>query len=174
MPGQVGVVMRRKFFKRKLHFSEIPYIGVGCVFENPRNISLFGNVHIGNGAFFSADGVGSIKVGTKTSLNINVCLNASVGGCITIGSNVGIGPNVVMRTASHRFKDRDKLIQSQGHEYGDIRIGDDVWIGANAVILGGVEIGSGAVIAAGAVVTKDVPAYAVVMGVPARQCGSRE
>ena len=90
------------------------------------------------------------------------------GGAIRIGEWCLIGPNVVMRTASHRYDNPNKFIRQQGHVVGDIHIEDDVWIGANALILGGVHIGKGAVIGAGAVVTKDVPSLAIVVGIPAK------
>jgi acetyltransferase-like isoleucine patch superfamily enzyme len=59
-------------------------------------------------------------------------------------------------------------MQVQGHVFGDINIEDDVWIGANVTILGGVNIGRGSIIGAGAVVTKNVPSMAIAAGVPAR------
>lgn len=73
-----------------------------------------------------------------------------------------------MRTGQHQFSDRGRPIRDQGNKYGDISVDEDVWVGANAVILSGVAIGSGAIVAAGAVVTSDVDAYAIVGGVPAR------
>jgi len=79
-----------------------------------------------------------------------------------------IGPNVVMRTANHNFLRTDIPMQVQGHLFGDINIEDDVWIGANVTILGGVNIGRGSIIGAGAVVTKNVPSMAIAAGVPAR------
>ncbi|TLU53180.1 MAG: acyltransferase, partial [Chlorobium sp.] len=92
----------------------------------------------------------------------------SCGGKIVIGSHCPIVPGVLMRTANHKFSRTDVNIQDQGHEPADIIIGDDCWIGANAVILGGVTIGNGAVIGAGAVVTKDVPAFGIALGIPAK------
>ncbi len=73
-----------------------------------------------------------------------------------------------MRTANHQYRRSDMNIQDQGHDIADINIENDVWIGANAVILGGVHIGRGAVVGASAAVTKDVPSMAVVVGVPAQ------
>ncbi|MCE9619626.1 MAG: acyltransferase [Planctomycetes bacterium] len=130
-------------------------------------MSFEGTVWISRNSFFTAEG-GSIRVGHHTAFNNNAHINASVGGSIVIGKHCAIGPNVVMRTANHRFDDATKLIQESGHEPADIRIGDDVWIGANAVILGGTSIGDGAIIGAGAVVTKDVPSNAIAAGVPAK------
>jgi acetyltransferase-like isoleucine patch superfamily enzyme len=73
-----------------------------------------------------------------------------------------------MRTAGHRYDIPNTFMRFQGHIPLDIHIDDDVWIGANAVILGGVRIGKGAIIGAGAVVTKDVPEMAIAVGVPAK------
>ncbi|MBN1431653.1 MAG: acyltransferase [Methanomicrobiaceae archaeon] len=101
-------------------------------------------------------------------------LNADCGGSIIIGNNVLIGPNVVVRSADHNFSSADTLIQKQGHTGGRITIEDDVWIGANAVILKGVTIKTGAVVGAGAVVTKDVDEYVIAGGVPAKKISSRD
>lgn len=92
---------------------------------------------------------------------------------IYIGRNVLIGPNVVFRASNHAFKRRDTIIRQQGHKPGRIIVGDDVWIGANAVILPNVDVGMGAVIGAGSVVNKEVASYTIVGGVPAKQIGTR-
>jgi acetyltransferase-like isoleucine patch superfamily enzyme len=107
-------------------------------------------------------------VDSATQFNTNIHINASVGGKIQIGKLCLIGPNVVMRTAGYRFDDRQRPIREQGHAPLDIIIKDNVWIGANSVILGGVCIGEGSVVGAGAEVTRDIPSMAVVLGVPAR------
>jgi acetyltransferase-like isoleucine patch superfamily enzyme len=167
MPGRIGSVARRAWFGRRFQKSDKVHIGVGCVFISPHSISFEGLLSIGNNSFFTAEG-GSIVVGSTTAFNMNVHINASVGGGIRIGEGCLIGPNVVMRTASHRYDNPNLLIKQQGHFIGDIHLEDDVWIGANAVILGGVHIGRGAVIGAGAVVAKDVPSMAIAVGVPAK------
>lgn len=107
-----------------------------------------------------------IKVGRRLAVNINTYLDGRGG--ITIGDNVLIGPNCVIASCEHSFEDPHVPICKQPVKYAEITIGDDVWIGANAFIKCGVKIGSGSVIAAGSVVTKDVPPYAVVGGVPAK------
>ncbi len=85
---------------------------------------------------------------------------------MTIGSLVLVGPNAQIYTASHPL---DAGKRRQGVEFGKpIIIGDDVWIGGSAVICPGVTIGEKSIIAAGAVVTKDVPPFAIVGGNPAR------
>ena len=101
-------------------------------------------------------------------------INADIGGEITIESNVLVGPNVVMRASGHRYKDINIPIRDQGHQEGKIVIKEDVWIGANAVILPNVVVGKGAVVGAGAVVTKDVADFDIVGGVPAIKIGSRK
>lgn len=139
----------------------------GCEFLGPESMHFGKNVGIGSNSFFSAE-KGKIVVGNNTSFNRNVHINASVCGEIIIGDLCLIGPNVVMRTADHRFDDITIPIRQQGHYCQNIIIEDDVWIGANVVIVGGVTIGKGAVIGAGAVVTKNIPSLAIALGVPAR------
>lgn len=111
---------------------------------------------------------GTIVIGDHVSLNANVYLNACSGGTIHIGNDVLIGPNVVLRASDHRFDDLSRPMRTQGHTAGSIVIEDDVWLGANVTVVGGVRIGRGAIVAAGAVVTDDVPPNAIVGGVPAR------
>lgn len=156
-------INERKFLARKFGVNISP----GCEFIGIESITFGEGVSLGTISFFAAD-MGKISVGANTGFNRNVHINASVGGEISIGADCLIGPNVVMRTAGHRFDDLNIPIRKQGHICKDIIIHDDVWVGSNAVILGGVVIGNGAVIGAGAVVTKDVPPFAVVGGVPAR------
>ena len=115
----------------------------------------------------------SISIGDNVALNDNVMINADCGGRIVIGNDVLISPNVVIRAANHRYEAGDSPIRQQGHAADVIRIGDDVWIGANAVVLAGVTIGRGAVIGAGSVVTRDIAEYTVAAGVPARPVGTR-
>jgi len=159
--------MRRLWFRRRFQKCKKVDIGVGCEFSSPHTISFEGFVGIGKNGYFTADG-GSIMVGNNTYFNINVHINASAGGVIRIGESCLIGPNVVMRTANHRYDKSNIFICRQGHVAGDIEIEDDVWIGANAVILGGIRIGKSSVVGAGAVVTKDIPSMAIALGVPAK------
>lgn len=87
---------------------------------------------------------------------------------ITLGDDVLLGPGVLLVSNNHEWADPDRHIRDQGLRGAPITVGDDVWIAANVVVLPGVTIGHGAVVAAGAVVREDVPANAVVAGVPAR------
>jgi galactoside O-acetyltransferase len=142
----------------------------------PLTVKAGENIRIGNNFrsmghdYLYAD-EGSIEIGNNMSMNTNVQIGAS-SGKIVIGNNVLIGPNVVLRAADHGLS-KGAAIASQAHSSGEIIIEDDVWIGANAVILRNVRLGQGCVVAAGAVVTKDVAALVVVGGVPARKISLR-
>ena len=106
-----------------------------------------------------------VTLGDRSGIGIN----ASIGEQTHIGSDVMMGPDCMIYTRNHRFDRLDIPMREQG--YGPVEpveIGDDCWIGGRVTILPGVHVGNGAVIAAGAVVTKDVPPYAVVGGVPAK------
>jgi len=167
IPGRIGGLVRKTWFRKRFQQSESVYIEFGCEFRSPQTMSFSGEVSIGKNTFLAADG-GHIAVGDNTTFTMNAHINASVGGLIQIGECCLIGPNVLMRTAGHRYDIPNTFMRFQGHIPLDIHIDDDVWIGANAVILGGVRIGKGAIIGAGAVVTKDVPEMAIAVGVPAK------
>lgn len=92
---------------------------------------------------------------------------------VTIGKGALIAPGVFITDHNHALKLGAPMFQQRGEE-AEVVIGDDVWIGANAVVLCGVTIGEGAVVAAGAVVNRDVEPYAIVGGVPAKPIGSRK
>ncbi|MGN1097970.1 MAG: acyltransferase, partial [Clostridia bacterium] len=119
----------------------------------------------------------SVKIGSHALLrrpdlvmgdNCTVNSYAVLHGKITIGSNVSIAPGAKFFGENHNFSRIDIPFKQQGNRTEGIIVGDDVWIGADAVIVDGVKIGSHVVIAAGAVVTKDVPDYALAGGNPAR------
>jgi acetyltransferase-like isoleucine patch superfamily enzyme len=107
-------------------------------------------------------------LGANCYLNRNVRLGSSGDAGFTMGDNVMVGPNVVMDTSRHNDARIDIPMKLQGMSYAPIVIEDDVWIGANVVVTCGVTVGRGSIVGAGAVVTRDVPPYSVVAGVPAR------
>jgi acetyltransferase-like isoleucine patch superfamily enzyme len=115
---------------------------------------------------------GGVEIGDRSEINNYSVVNGAGG--VRIGRDVLIGPGVKIISYNHRFDALDRPIREQPYDYRPIVIGDDVWIGAGAVILAGVEIGSGAVVAAGAVVTHSLPPRAVAAGVPARVLRARE
>lgn len=87
---------------------------------------------------------------------------------VVIGDNVRIGPHVSVVGTSREYKRKDALIVDQGFKCKGITVGNDVFIGAHAVLVDGCEVGDGAVIGVGSVVTGQVPPYAIVFGVPAK------
>lgn len=89
-------------------------------------------------------------------------------GPLRIGDNVMMGSDVTILTQTHNIDRTDIPMGWQGMRESEVVIGNDVWIGMRVVIMPGVEIGNGSVIGAGAIVTKDVPDYAIVGGVPAQ------
>lgn len=145
-------------------------VEIGC----PKNIVFGTNVSILSGGVFRACDRAELTIGDSFSANGNVRIIADCGGKVVIGSNVMIGPNVVIRSSNHRYERLDLPMSKQGHATGEISIGDDVWIAANAVILSNVKIGAHSIVAAGAVVTKNVPEYSIVAGIPAKVISTRK
>lgn len=110
---------------------------------------------------------GQLRIGDNSAIGkrSEISLN---GGEITIGNSVRIASNVFITNANHAFSKKDTPIMDQEIITRNVIIEDDVWIGHGAIILPGVTIGKGAIIAAGSIVTKDVAAYNIVAGNPAR------
>ena len=108
--------------------------------------------------------VGDVIIGDHTRIG----LHNTIIGPVTIGSHVNLAQGITVTALNHNFEDSDKLIDEQGVSTTPVTIGDDIWIGANAVVLPGVTIGAHSVVAAGAVVTKDIPPHSLVAGVPAK------
>ena len=108
--------------------------------------------------------VGDVTIGDHTRIGIH----CTVIGPVSIGNNVNLAQGITVTALNHNFEDTTRRIDEQGISTKPVVIGDDLWIGANAVILPGVTIGRHVVVAAGAVVTKDVPDNCIVGGVPAK------
>lgn len=105
-------------------------------------------------------------VGNNSAIGAYSFLGAQGG--ITIGTNVIMGPRVSFHAENHKYADPATPIRLQGETRQGIVVEDDCWIGANSTILDGVRIGQGCVVAAGSVVTKSIPPYSIVAGVPAK------
>jgi maltose O-acetyltransferase len=132
----------------KAHFGAI---GADCVIRPP---------------FFCDYGY-NIRLGDNVFINFNCVILDIV--MVTIGDRTQIGPAVQIYAADHP---RDAKVRAEGLEFGrPVSIGTDVWIGGGAIIVPGVTIGDGVVIGAGSVVTRDVPAGAIVAGNPAKRIG---
>jgi acetyltransferase-like isoleucine patch superfamily enzyme len=113
-----------------------------------------------------------LSIGSGFSINTGALIDGRGG--ILIHDNVMVGPNVVIVSSTHDFQQTETPMNKKDHILAPVEICDDVWIGANAVIMGGIKINRGAVIGAGAVVTHDVPEYKIVGGVPAKVIGERQ
>jgi maltose O-acetyltransferase len=121
------------------------------------------NINIEKGVYFG-DG-SQIEIGDNSGIGVN----CQVCGPVIIGNNVMMGPEVIILTINHKYDRLDISMLEQGHQPPEpVIIADDVWIGTRAIILPGISIGRGAIIGAAAVVTKNVPEYAIVCGNPAK------
>ena len=107
--------------------------------------------------------VGDVVIGDHT----RVGLHNTIIGPVKIGNHVNLAQGITITALNHNFSDAEKRIDEQGVCTTPVIIGNDVWIGANAVILPGVHIGNHCVIAAGSVVTKDIPEHSLAIGAPA-------
>ena len=152
--------------------SQFRALGEGCVFErgvmvfHPENISLGDDVYVGHQAILKGYYRNEMVIGAHTWIG-QMCFFHSAGG-LRIGERVGIGPGVRIITSTHAEAGRDVPVLFSPVEMAEVVIEDDCDLGVNSVILPGVRVGRGAVVGAGAVVTADVPPFAVVAGVPAR------
>lgn len=194
LPGAVGLALRKRFYRRL--FASIGrgvVFGRGLAVRHPGQISLGDHVAVDDYGVLdgsSTDELG-LRIGDRVLLARGVVL-AAKGGQITLGSDIGMGVYSIIHAGpgspvsigdrtviapyayivsggQYRTDRTDIPIALQGLESrGGIRIGPNCWLGARATVLDGVTIGRDAIIAAGAVVTKDVPDFAIVGGVPAR------
>ena len=144
-------------------------IGKNVTFEelahilSPERISIDDDVTFMHGIYISPCGE-HVVIGSNT----HFAPYAVLYGPLTIGKNCAIAAHVVLASVGHGYDRVDIPIVKQRAQTKEIVLEDDVWIGANAVVVGGVRIGTGSIVGAGAVVTKDVPPFNVVGGVPAR------
>lgn len=126
------------------------------------------DVNVEHGASFGSGA--HVRLGNRSGIGVNCRLH----GPVAIGNDVMMGPDVVVIALGHEFSDITRPMMDQGHTpVRPVTIGDDVWIGTRVIILPGVTIGAHSVVAAGAVVTRDVPAWSVVGGNPAQVIRNR-
>lgn len=168
-------------------------LGRGVRFFCLFNIRWGSRVKIEDNVYFSGLGKGKLELGDNVGIGAYSRLVVStsfnnLGNFIKIGNNVGLGEFAYLGGAggleigddciigqylschpeNHEFKAPDKLIRHQGVKREGIKIGPNCWIGAKVTLLDGVSIGEGSVVAAGAVVTRSMPAHSIIGGVPAR------
>lgn len=178
---------------RRGHKGKRIFIGKRVKIKCKKKISCGRGVTIGDYTYIDALSRGGIEFGNNVSLGRNciiectgvirelgekliikdgvgIAANAfiAVRGEVHIGKNCIFGPNVRIHAENHNFSDLDTPIRLQGATRKGVTIGDDCWIGSGVTILDGVHIGNHCIIAAGAVVNKDIPDYAIVGGVPAK------
>jgi acetyltransferase-like isoleucine patch superfamily enzyme len=195
LPTAAGSVLRGLAYR-----SVLEGIGKGCFVERdvrwqvPRRIRLGRRVMVGEGCFLDAHSLtGHIVLGDDVWLSrgcmviahdhaqVHIRDRAYVGhrcllyghGGIDIGRDALLANDVQLICGNHTFARRDAPIRAQPTEERPIVIEDDVWLGASAIVLGGVTIGRGSVVGAGAVVTHELPPYSIARGVPARIVGER-
>lgn len=150
MPLSVGVWLRRWLLPRFLkRFGRSGLVQSGLRVTNPERVAIGDNCNFGQNVFITG------------------------GGGVTIGDWVGFGPDVKIWSVNHRFDDANRPWQLQGYDMREVVIEDDVWLGANVFVMPGVAIGRGAIVSAGSVVNKSIPAFALVAGNPARVVGWR-
>ncbi len=159
---------------KKIFLGNRVFIGKNCDLdvEYPDSeIRIADDVHISRDTIFLA-GIGKTVINERVSIGAGSFIYASSG--VEIGKDSLLADNVRIMAGSHRYKDASKLIRLQGAEAKKTTIGEDVWLGSSVIVLGGVTIADGAVVGAGAVVTKNIPKYSVAAGVPAKVVGKRE
>jgi acetyltransferase-like isoleucine patch superfamily enzyme len=151
---------------------EFKRVGENVVFEpgvlvfHPENIEFGDNVYVGHNTILKGYYKNSLTIGDNVWIGQN-CFFHSAGG-IRIGNNVGIAPHVKVLTSFHKEQGIEIPILFSEIEFQPVTIEDDSDIGIGSIILPGVQIGKGVQIGAGAVVTKNIPDYAVAFGVPAQ------
>jgi len=144
----------------------------GCLVNLKARVQLNRRISFGRGPVVKSFAIiqttkGRIKIGKDcaiSSFNHISTIEAN----IIIGDYVRMGPRVTIMAMTSNYRRKDELVMNQGYIHKGIKIGNDVLIGANAVILDGCEIGDGAVIGVGSIVNKDVSPYSVVFGGPAK------
>lgn len=178
--------------------AEVCFVGRNVRLRFARNIEFGRYATIGDGAILSGLGLNGLRLGARVNVGAYSRLivgtdvarpgshihigdgcgigeYSSVGGSggVSIGKNTIIGQYFSAHPENHNFRDLSRPIREQGTTRMAICIEEDCWLGARVTVLGGVTIGKGSVIAAGSVVTRDVPPYSIVAGVPGRVVGSR-
>ena len=148
-----------------------------CIVSLQARVQFTKRIQIGKGTVVKPFAIITTNKG-KITIGANCAISSydhisNMNADIEIGNNVRMGPHVVLMGSRRNFRDRNTLIVDQGHTARGIIIGDDVLVGAGAIIVDGCEIGEGAVIGAGSVVTKSISPYTIVTGVPAKSIGER-
>lgn len=169
--GKHSVIRQPHYLSVGKEFIVEDFCEINCLSQ--KGIVFGDRVSIGRYALIRSTnfyGSGEMGEGLIVGNNSNIGSYAYIGcsGFVEIGNNVMISPRVSIYSENHVFSDNDIPMKEQGVHREFVKIEDDCWIAANSIILSGVTIGKGSVVSAGSVVTKDVPQYSVVGGVPAK------
>jgi acetyltransferase-like isoleucine patch superfamily enzyme len=166
-------LLRRRLFARRLRTDGIAFVGPRVTLQIGRRgrIELGRWSWLGHGTKIRCH-EGLVSVGAKTVLGQECTISAFQH--VSIGRECVIADRVMMIDFDHGVVEADRPVRLQGIYKRDVRVGNNVWIGYGACILRGVTIGDNAIVGTSAVVTKDVPANAVVGGIPARVLRMRE
>ncbi len=160
-------VPRRVFLGSRVFIGQYSLLNATC---KDSFIRLGNDVHL---ARFCTLRAGKRGITLHDGVGINQYTFLDGNGGVEIGPDTLLSPGVQCISGNHIFDNPDVPIKYQGTEYGKITIGEDCWLGTNVIVLPGVTLGRGAVIGAGAVVTKDIPAYGIALGIPAKVIGFR-
>lgn len=197
-PGALGLFLRQKFYKflfksvgkgvvfgrtitirhpRKIELGQGVVIADGCVLDargdTDNGIVVGENTIIGQGVRLICKS-GNIRLGNQVDIGAYSSIHAIAGNVIDIGDHVLIAPYSYIGCTRYKFDRIDIPISMQGIEpRGGIKVGNNTWLGAKVALLDGISVGNDVIIAAGAVVTKDIEPYAISMGVPAKKVRRR-
>lgn len=197
LSGSLGYLLRKQFYPRL--FKKVGkgvIFGKGIVIRHPQRMTLGDRVAIDDYGLLDASGAGNegmilgddvvisrncviqgktgpVVIGNKTDIGCNAIIGSTAG--IFIGNSVLIAANCYIGGGRYVSDRLEIPMMEQGvYSKGPLVIGNDVWLGAGATVLDGVQIGKGSIVGAGAVVTKNLPDYAVAVGVPAKVVKIRE
>lgn len=134
-----------------------------------KNNTLGDNVYLGDGVELRCNRGNKVFIGN----NVTVNKNSLIMGNVTIGNDCLIAPNCIIVGSNHNFSDLMLPINKQGISSKGIVIENNVWIGAQVVVVDGVRIGEGAIIGAGSIVTKDIPPFSIAVGNPCKVVKNR-
>jgi acetyltransferase-like isoleucine patch superfamily enzyme/acyl carrier protein len=197
-PGALGIYLRSKAYPRLFKkCGKNVFFGRGVTIRVPGRIELGANVivddhavldakgdpkasfiscgnevEIGRNSILSCKDVGSIWLGNFVSIGRNVLLSSISE--LVVGDNCSVGPYSCLLASGHGWDDPRKPVMLQNREIKKIVIEKNVWLGAHVVVMDGVTIGENSIIAAGSVVTQDIPPYRIAAGIPARVIAKRD
>ena len=191
LPGAAGFLLRKLFYPKLFKSAgKGLIIGRNVVIRHANNIHLGRNVTIDDNCLIDARGAGErgliieddviinrgctiqakagpIRMGRRTSLGANSVIVSQDG--VDIGEAVLTAGNISISTGLYHYDHRDTAVMDQGaYTMGPVHIGKFSWLGSGVIVLDGVSLGDGVVIGAGSVINKDIPDYAVAVGVPGK------